>query len=197
MDELDDLIWGSSGINKTQTQKNNSTPLNLLREGNNPILSSTSKTSKNSTPSSGSNDSNFLNTKSNFTPSSNYFVSSTQSTSHSTSLKTTSTITNNTEAFDDLISFNKKHTDLSLIEQLKKREQDQRRKEEEDDQRYREHYDQSHFWDSLERRSQSNVKNIKNEISSSNWNGTNQVTNSQKTPDLLDDLLFSSSSNKT
>ncbi|CAG8444620.1 8274_t:CDS:2 [Diversispora eburnea] len=95
MDELNDLIWSSSGINKTQTQKDSSTPLNLLR-GENHILSSTSKTP-----------------------------------------------TNNNLPFS---------TKLSLIEQLKLRDQNQRREKEEEELHYKEHYDQSHFWDSLEQK---------------------------------------------
>ncbi|CAG8567699.1 3542_t:CDS:2 [Acaulospora morrowiae] len=186
MDDLNDLIWGNSGVSKTKTPQNNSTSLNSLRGHSNtpsttktsPILSSANKI--HSTPIAS-------------TP--NYFSSSINSNSSESSAFNKSPddsprinpVRNNTEAFDKLHSFNKKPTSLSLIEQLKLREQERRRKEEEENQRYDEHYDQSNFWDSLESKSNNNQ-------STANRNGT---SDSQKTinqqVDLFDELLMPSS----
>ncbi|CAG8467932.1 1948_t:CDS:2, partial [Scutellospora calospora] len=84
---------------------------------------------------------------------------------------------NNTEAFDNLLSFNKKSTNLSLLEQLKLQEQEQRRKAQEEHQRITKHYDQTNFWDSLEKKGSGSSSPLP-----------------QLSGDLFDDILTTSSS---
>ncbi|CAG8443618.1 1239_t:CDS:2 [Acaulospora colombiana] len=204
MDDLNNLIWGNSGIDKAKNPKSSSTPLNALRGQSN--ISSTEKTSilsSNKTLSTSPNQSIFRNqainpnsSVFNSTASSpNYFVSSIKSSSSSGSSPFNKSpvdspkiipTTNNTEAFDNILPFNKKQQNLSLIEQLKLQEQEQRRKEEEENKRYNEHYDQTDFWDSLENKGTRNVK----------INGNSTASDLRKTPsrqvDLFDDFLMPS-----
>ncbi|PKC72585.1 hypothetical protein RhiirA1_360223 [Rhizophagus irregularis] len=83
---------------------------------------------------------------------------------------------NSTDSLDDtFLLFNKKPTNLSLDEQRKLQEQEQQRKLQEENEKLREHYDQSHFWDSLEGKS-------------SNSSGNNGIR--QPTGDIFDDILL-------
>jgi hypothetical protein len=88
---------------------------------------------------------------------------------------------NSTDSLDDtFLLFDKKptNTKLSLDEKRKLQEQEQQRKLQEEKEKLKKHYNQSHFWDSLEGKSSNSSGN----------NGSRQPTG-----DIFDDILLGTS----
>ena len=79
-------------------------------------------------------------------------------------------------------NLNKKVTNLSLAEKRKLQEQAQQSKLQKENEKLNEHYDQSHFWDSLEGKGSNLLGNGRSGIS-------NQRS-SQQTGDIFDDILL-------
>ncbi|KAF0455052.1 putative ER organization and biogenesis-related protein [Gigaspora margarita] len=188
MEDLDDLIWGSNST-KPQTQKNNNLPLNAMRGGSTTIPTTIPTTQSTSTPLKNKPSANspvYLSPASNNITQTNSTLNRSLNRSplsrsplNSSPVESPklSPAKNTPEAFDNLISFNKKSTTLTLHEQLKLQEQEKRRKAQEDHQRITEHYDQSKFWDSLERKGSGSSSPLP-----------------QPSGDLFDDILTTSSS---
>ncbi|GBC05172.1 hypothetical protein RclHR1_06080001 [Rhizophagus clarus] len=200
MDDLNELIWGS-GSNRSSNQKSNNTSLNAMRGTTAPIsknsttfstsdqniflsqaINANSPVFKRLNKINNSDSDNSVNNQ-NFLPSSTsgtktYSSNSPNNRSPHISPSLTSFSNNNsTDSLNDTFSlFNKKptNTNLSLDGKRKLQEQEQQRKLQEENEKLKEHYDQTHFWDSLEGKSSN----------SSRSNG-----NRQPTGDIFDDIL--------